>query len=76
MPDFGVELHDGRAEGVLDGDDDVDHVRAALVRRAGGAGDAGLEVCQVAIRHRLSRYFGAGRVAGHVAQLLGHATGP
>ncbi len=77
MPDLGVELHDGRTEGILGGDLDVDDVLAALVWSARGPGYASLEVCQVAAAvDGLGRDVGVGSVGSHVAQLLGDTAHP
>lgn len=74
MPDFGVEFHDGRAEWVLGWDADVDDKAASLVRRARRAGNAGLEVRQVAGLGGLGRDLAAG-VGFDVGQLFGDAPG-
>lgn len=73
MPNFGIELHNRRAEGVFGWDLHVNDIAPPFVRRARRTKDASLEVCQViATLGRLGRYIRVGNIDTHVAQLFGN----
>ena len=78
MPDLGVELHDGRSEGILSRDPNIYNKLPTLVRGAGRASDTSLEVCQVTP----SIVGGSGRnvrdrgISLDVGQFLGDSTNP
>ena len=74
MPDFGVEFHDGGAEGVVAGDLDVDGVGAAFVGGIGGSWEGAFEVGEVGFVGGGDGDAGLG-VAFYVCYFFGDAPG-
>lgn len=72
MPDFGVELHDGRLEGVHVGDSNIDLEVTASVRGVGRAGEGALKVGEVGIVDGLGEDAGVVFIALDVGELLGN----
>lgn len=73
MPDLGVELHDGRAEGILAGDLDVDKVGGALVWGIGWPCELAAQMCKIiAVSCGLDNDFGV-LVVLDIGNLLGNA---
>lgn len=74
MPDLGDELDGGRLEGVAVGNLNVDFVQAAGVWCIGRCGKGALQMQQVGLVERLSKYSRVVPVIANVTQLLEDAS--
>ena len=76
MPDLGRELHNGRFEGVVVGNLDVDLKGSSLVRRVGRAGEDALQVGEVRLIDEVCHDTRVVPVGLNILQLLGDSAFP